>query len=791
MSKTSPEAAFYQKLNSPHKDTYILNIAHRFLKDNDRYEARPLGNDEANITSINASGNSGAALVERVTNSEDSYLELQVFLNPKYAEAKTQKELINGHMGYNIPYMNEPKRKALAKEVGRIDRHVILEDGKVAKLTNKISKREKTQQCITIQDNGIGMTNSEFVNTGVLSIRKSNKKNKPWLQGQFGHGGSATFAFCGASFLASRKYGSDEINFSVVFKQPPTGNQKLSTYMMIVDKKTGLPISVHTKDVVTKPITHGTKITHFNYASDTVGGLFSNNKKSINLLYRKALPNVELPFYYVDHNPSAGKRDDHVLQGAGKVLERWKVGHDAGGANSWKVEYMSLEGDKDGFEEVPFVFDDEAYTIRLRAYLLAHTAVPANFFDRSCITINGQAHHYLDGRSPIFTKFPTTKEHLFVDGDIGTLPAEKKSDLTLSNRGGVQEGVFFNAIVETIRLWLLDQQDLVALEQKWKTDSFTNTTSNKKSSDIAEALGIFSINPKHLGGNRTQIINGWTRKGQNIRVRKKFKGGGISTPIVPKLIPTYIKLVHQDPLVVYAGETEQYAMVETDAMDEWNDAISFEIVKCTNKKIKVLCRKSLKNGRMRLYIDASTADLYDVGTIVARLDLGDGNEYTDEFSFSVKERPTKAGGGKADKKSNKELKASYSIPKVVCHVVGFTSSQTAQDRLLSGSPVKDLYEIGAVSAFDDAEVDEEKGTVGRIDIWISGENRSMAQCTARVGTKYKLFTELLKEQLGVLAINAIQKQREKGVEEITDLGIDWLTAVEQASLTIASSMVKY
>ncbi len=158
---------------------------------------RNYGDADDNFSTFsNQSSRAEYALIEKITNSFDAILINECLLkgiNPKGPNAPTSsKQAIADFFdktskGYLVDW---PKK--LRQEVSK--RITLSLTGAAAR---DISGKSP---CITIADNGEGQTHESTINT-ILSIHRGNKKNIPFVQGEYNQGGTGALEFCGRHHL--------------------------------------------------------------------------------------------------------------------------------------------------------------------------------------------------------------------------------------------------------------------------------------------------------------------------------------------------------------------------------------------------------------------------------------------------------------------------------------------------------------------------------------------------------------------------------------------------------------
>jgi len=689
----------FKKLNKAETEAVALKLKDRFLKDNpDQLIEVPFGNNLSNAKDIQTALTGGAAAMERVANIHDSYLELGVAHNPEYAVATSPRDLLHNYMGIDLAHMNIPQRSALASEIG----YVQLDKFKDGKPLLRGSKSD--EDCVSIVDFCEGISPEDMMST-ILTTGDSNKIDKPWLQGQYGQGGSSTFGYCMIALVASRAQGSDVISYTLVYRILPNDNngRKLSTWMMILDKTTGLPIQISANDLTNRTtIKHGTVLRHYNYDASTFNGL-TLHSNSLRDLYSGYMMSSELPLTFIDNSPAAGKgkRNDHRLWGWAKRHENYLNNPKCALYNS--IEYVT-QGEA-GWESVTFTYKGKEVTFPARIFVLVEgkkieLGLPGNSESNCVITFNGQTHARLDGRNPISRNFPNSRASMVVEMDFGGLSVNLKDDVMLSHRE-LKDTELVKLAVQATADWAKSLPGLRAVEASRRESVLTDKTEDTGSMDMINKVGLnYNIKPSRVHGKGRMIVNG-IAGGKLTRGRPYGEKGEpkYTRQITTSKFPTYIEFAQKGPVNVYVGDKHTFE-VRTDADDSFANLITFR-VKSSNRKIKVHHTTPLHNGRTRVTLDTTRGEIDDAGAIIAELKLGRGNNKTGSLSFVLDDiQPHKGKKGTQNETGKMKLISNSGAElKVEAHPVNYDSTSAQQERLIDGR-AGDLYGLGGLVIYN-------------------------------------------------------------------------------------------
>lgn len=165
-----------------------------------------LGGSESNGSNTGQLTNGEKGIVERITNAIDAVIEKQKkntgINSPKTANSVIKKAFPRYYNNMH-DVMNDNSNRSNAKDA----------EDQVILVVNDGSRSNKPT--IDIIDKGTGILGSEF-DTTILSINQGNKlsRDKSYLIGAFGQGGSTSLPFTYATIIISKK--DNEISFTII-----------------------------------------------------------------------------------------------------------------------------------------------------------------------------------------------------------------------------------------------------------------------------------------------------------------------------------------------------------------------------------------------------------------------------------------------------------------------------------------------------------------------------------------------------------------------------------------------
>lgn len=207
----------YTKIDLNKKGLYYKDVSNFF---------KFLGNNPSNGSNIGQLQHSEKGLVERITNAIDAVIEKQKQkFNIQYAP---DSETIIKKAYYDY---YEIMRKVRSEKIDRMDAKNA--DKEVLLVVNDGSK--SNTPTFDVIDKGTGLLGNEFENT-ILSINHGNKlsRDKSYLIGAFGQGGSTSLPFTYATIILSKK--NNKMWFTIV-KRVDLNDYKNAAYMYLILNK--------------------------------------------------------------------------------------------------------------------------------------------------------------------------------------------------------------------------------------------------------------------------------------------------------------------------------------------------------------------------------------------------------------------------------------------------------------------------------------------------------------------------------------------------------------------------
>jgi hypothetical protein len=611
---------------------------------------RPVGDMEDNFGAINAASDARLALNERITNMIDAQLELHARLRygtdvASMAAAMTSPAqaatVLLGVPAAGVGELSIPDRQKLAEHIA-IDFH---ESGVPERPT------------AVMRDKGIGQSPSRVPET-ILSIHRGNKRDKPFLMGMYGWGGSNALCFAeGGTVVVSRRHPelldgeADGVAVTVV-KKIYTTDMRTPAYFYAVDEHDKvLSLDVAAADEV--GLAHGTQITHIEYDLSIKGPLLNQYK-----YYNAALYEPVVPYYlgsYRDIDKAPGRR---TMVGVGGALK--SRGDDDENTKGTKIAYSNratIDLGDDGEIKVHVWVLDKAGARpgaeTTSAFVDADSAI--------AVTLNGQRQ---DSEKREWIKRVCKYPHLFtrmiieVEADVLSQDAKIRAFASTRERlrGSMHERIF-----KELADLLMKDEELQLLQEKLREESLKDTASKASEKDLKKLAKIIG----KLGGRTAEVDVEIEVEGDGPRNKRGGRGAPRDTDDshLPE-VPTKLEFAPHTVTVTQGG-TKKRLMVNIDAKNGYlpdHDAdltITVEGPDGETKNVFPTTRAQLMGG-MAQWLVAATEDA-ELGDykLTARLKIP-GGELSDtaEITVIAPREPNEGGssrsGGTKVKKTVKQ-----------------------------------------------------------------------------------------------------------------------------------------
>lgn len=615
---------------------------------------RPVGDMQDNFGAINAASDSRLALNERVTNMIDAILEKEARLkfganlssmaNAMSSPAEAATELLGVPVG-GVGELPIPDRQKMAEGIA-LD---FLESGVAERPT------------AVMRDRGIGQTPARLPET-ILSIHRGNKRDKPFLMGMYGWGGSNALGFAeGGTVIVSRRHPKlldgemDGVAVTLV-KKVYTKEMRTPAYFFVVDDRDQvLSLDVAAADEV--GFDYGTQITHVEYDLGIKGPLLNQYK-----YYNAALYEPVLPYYLGSHRDIDKAPGRRTMVGVG------------GGLKSRSVEDDDTKGTKIGYQNRATIDLGDDGEIRVHVWVIEKEGVNpgantvSGFVDADSaivVTLNGQRQD--SGKAEWIKricKYPHLYSRMIIEVEADFLSQDAKIRAFASTRERLR-GPMHERIFKELADLLVKDEQLQRLQEKLRDESLKETASKASDRDLKKLAKIIG----KLGG-RTAEVDVEIEVEAEGEKNKTGGGGGeprnIDDTGLPE-IPTKMEFAPH-VLVVTQGGTKKRLMVNLDAKNGYlpdhdvDLTITVEGPAGETKDVYPITRSQLLGG-MAQWLVAATEDA-ERGDykLTARLKVP-GGELMDSVEISViaPREPDGGSGRTGQKKTKKTIKQEVAI----------------------------------------------------------------------------------------------------------------------------------
>lgn len=616
---------------------------------------RSVGDIDDNAAPITASSDAALAMNERLTNGIDAVLELAARLKYGTDFVKASKELgspraaarkLMGVPAGGIHKMTLTERQALADKVEM----VFAESG----VSNKPT--------VIVHDRGIGQSPEDMPHT-ILSIYGGNKRDKSFLMGVYGWGGSNTFGFAEYTVIISRRHSStldgrgDRVALTVVAEKLDD-TMRAPAYLYAVDEDKDV-IGFDPKAFDGLDLPHGTRIAHVEYEHGIKGALINQYNFFSTALFEPVLPVWVGSYRGVDSH--AGRR---VVRG---VADRLEAPDDEDSRSKVKVRYRTsarLDLDSGSGAEAKTVGSATVKVWVLEKDGASPSADLAGSFlpgadNVLVMTLNGQRQ---DAESRGWVKREGRLTYLYkrviIQVVADDLDRAAKADVFSSTRERSRGGETRDRILAGVRDLLRSDATIRSLEDDLYEEAMKNTAEKASEKDLdklAKAIG-------KLGGRTKEV---------DVEVEVEVegpepRGGGTKTPPdyndshLPET-PTELEFeVHE--MEAEQGGSKKRLMVKLDAKNGWLPAheglldISVVGPQGETRDVYPHTRHELKGGRAQWLVETTKDAPLGEYKLVATITLDDGTVLSDDTRITVIERKDKGGKGSSKKGGTRKQK---------------------------------------------------------------------------------------------------------------------------------------
>jgi len=476
----------------------------------------------------------------------------------------------------------------------------------------------------------------------ILSLNASNKIKKRYVSGTYGQGGSATFACCKLSLIASRKVGSNAAAYTVVrYNDLPPELFKTGHYVYLVGPG-GLPFEIDGNSFGD----HGTYCRHIGY---DLSGLDSPlGPSSIYGTLGQVLFDPILPLW-IESTRHTWKR--RTIQGARNAL----LGLDEPGGDDGSAKIAHSQS-------MYFPTLGDFGQVGIEYWLLmatdTQTRESATYVDPNrpvIITWNGQNQAELT--HTLISKhagLPLFKNRLIVHVNADGLSAAAQRQLFTSGREEARSGAVMSRIREEV-LEALKSDDLLYQLHHEAHEALTKDTDKQLEEatrkEVAKLLRIQGFDVAAIGGSGTGVEGG-------PKPRPPKPPPGPKPEFVPKEPPTFVRIAATEdkPISAYPSRSRHITIV-TDA-----DASYHDVQKPKESRVNVIVAPedasedddvfavsgttSLEGGRMRAAIYClPSAKVGTLGRVRVELHRKGLSSLVDERKLVVDSPPVPPGTG--------------------------------------------------------------------------------------------------------------------------------------------------
>jgi hypothetical protein len=550
---------------------------------------RDLGDRPNNAGTVQIASSAASALIERATNAIDGMLELKA---EEHAGALPTSPRDAAREWFAVPRhgigeLSDSERRSLASNI-----RVILEDS-----------GDPCRPTVRVIDHGIGQHPADAPST-LLSLNENNKVGKPYLQGAYGQGASATYRFGKYTLIVTRRKPSlngeraDLVGWTVVWEDPGDPYvDKLPIYRYLVDEEGQIP--VFDPGLLSDPDWHGVSVTHVAYDLRGYTAAYTQPKNGIWALFHSSLFDPVLPFL-------VGGNREVDIKTAGEDSTRVVIGNAArlnnpsGPRGDLAVSYRNSEtyelGKATGRDLGRFAIN---YWVLQRPPDSTSTSDPTASYvgqdNAITMTLSGQRQ---DAESRTWlrtrTELPFLVKNLIVQIDVDALSPIAKRELFSSTRERAVDGDLRERIYAEVATVLKQDSELRRLERE-ERDRLLAQSTEQVDDKVRERLR------KHI----ETLLKNKTRKVTRTEpvpepTRPGGRGGARNTDDSNLLsVPTQMHLLREPITIKRGGATTVWVEInaKNGYLPEQEDDLSVSFDAGLGGKVHDVAKSRLLGGK--------------------------------------------------------------------------------------------------------------------------------------------------------------------------------------------------
>lgn len=493
----------------------------------------PVGGRPNNQSTINMGTDPAAGLVERITNSIDSVLDLEWYKQGCPADIDSPRKAVHNWFGLQDGKLRYVK-DASAKNIQELARKIIV--------TLKDSEREDFPT-VEIRDFGTGIKGDEFGRT-ILSLNDNNKIDKLHQMGAYGQGGSTALSFNTFTIIISRpnsllKKGS-AVAFTIVrFNDGGLGQRKLGWYEYCVGNN-NQPLSL---EYPIEKFDAGTLVRHIGMDLGKYTAKLTGPTSSLWYLAHHFIFDTILPFTI------SGQRQKDLNKG--KIENRSVLGNNrrltlGGSAGEEEKNLTQYKRDatltfRDGKVTVYYwvlTIEGDRPWERIKNYTLPSEPI--------IITFNGQRQGTLSN-AIIKTdlKLPFLEKYMVVQIECDQMDNESKRQLFSSTRENTRDTSIKKELAKLVTDTLEADDELKRLDKE-RRDRYLKKDETEILDKLRKRLASRINAYLKASGGGTGVKA--TDTGETVKTKKQ-------PPIPVSDPPTFLEITTSDEREVYIGRT--------------------------------------------------------------------------------------------------------------------------------------------------------------------------------------------------------------------------------------------
>ena len=532
------------------------------IEDNNSYDWRDLSDQNNNIGGVRMTGEEEHTLIERLTNSIDACLEKKARKYPEITRLKNPSQ---------VKAFLEEKQDPLT------DKDVVVGIYPHDRKTN-----------FYFEDKGIGILN-ENMPYSILKISGSHKKDKNYLMGFYGKGGSSVCNFSPFTIILTGR--DNQVSFTIIKYDDKTRKYR---YLVDINNLDG-SFSFNEKEHASPPERHlPPKLNGMSFSGTTVIHIDYDIKKTAIVDFQNIFDEnmFKSLFKYTLHKPQTTEQTQQEiwhLDGLGNKLHRV--------LDKNHIRSTKISGIFDRNEDIEITY----FYIEKKMSQKYVTDKRHRIF----LTSNGQTHNRLPSTIIDEAKLGLLKDKLIIEVNCNHLSLDTKLEIFTSNRQGIDKKIG-REIEEQIKNFIANDPFLDEQLEKLE-EELLNTSSTKDTKEIRQEFAEMMKSYNEFSEFKIPGKGKGRGKGKEGKAKRKR---GTDEDILLLDEPNFIKITNKaNPIKAVINKNCEINLLANITDKSYrSNGYSIQIVNLLSKRVKYQV-PDIKKGRTKAQIKFIDAEI--------------------------------------------------------------------------------------------------------------------------------------------------------------------------------------